>query len=180
VRSLRTAATNVPIIHPPGDIWAWRTMVEWYRQGKAPDLSTELSGSPTRRVIWEQVEETDGVRILSIQYLKYLKGCLICRKILRHGSSCFTSHPKMRNFMALQNPSPRPGLKLRDLDPTTSSITTTPPRRLSLKIKETVFLLHTSWNTRRCSGFKKKWTNSSDMFVAGFWIVATPSFVWIG
>jgi hypothetical protein len=40
--------------------------------------------------------------------------------------------------------------------------------------------IFTSWNTRRCSGFKKKWKNSSDMFVAVSWIVATPSLVWIG
>jgi hypothetical protein len=35
----------------------------------------ELSGSPTTRVIWKQVVGMDeGVRILPIQYLKYLKG----------------------------------------------------------------------------------------------------------
>jgi hypothetical protein len=28
-----------PIIHLPGDIWAWRTMVEWYLQEKSPDSS---------------------------------------------------------------------------------------------------------------------------------------------
>jgi hypothetical protein len=163
VRRLRTAATNVPIIHPPGDIWAWRTMVEWYRQGKAPDLSTELSGSPTRRVIWEQVEETDGVRILHIQYLKYLKGYLTCRKILRHGASGFTSHPKMRIFIALQNPSPRPGLKLRAFGPAASTITTTTPRLIFLKFKVNFFLLHISivtqrfhcWNiTNTCNWFR--------------------------
>jgi hypothetical protein len=38
----------------------------------------------------------------------------------------------------------------------------------------------TSWNTRRCSGFKIKWKNSSDMFVAGFWILAAPNLVGIG
>jgi hypothetical protein len=43
-----------------------------------------------------------------------------------------------------------------------------------------LFLLKTSWNSRRCSGFKIKWKNSSDMFVAGFWIVATPNLVGIG
>jgi hypothetical protein len=31
---LWTAATNGSIINPPGDIRAWRTMLEWYRQGK--------------------------------------------------------------------------------------------------------------------------------------------------
>jgi hypothetical protein len=27
VRRLRTAATNGPIVHPPGDKWAWSAMV---------------------------------------------------------------------------------------------------------------------------------------------------------
>jgi hypothetical protein len=49
-----------------------------------------------------------------------------------------------------------------------------------IDINEVFILYDTSWNTRRCSGFKKKWKNSSDIFVAGFWIVATPSLVWIG
>jgi hypothetical protein len=50
----------------------------------------------------------------SYQYLKYLKGSLICRKILRHGTSGFISHPKegvLRICIALKNPSPRPGFK---------------------------------------------------------------------
>jgi hypothetical protein len=37
---LWTAATSWPIAHPPGDIWAWRTMVEWYRQRKPSDSFT--------------------------------------------------------------------------------------------------------------------------------------------
>jgi hypothetical protein len=32
--TLRTAATNEPIVHhTPGDTRTWRTMVEWYQQG---------------------------------------------------------------------------------------------------------------------------------------------------
>jgi hypothetical protein len=31
---LWTAATNRPTVHPPGNIWVWRAMVEWYWQGK--------------------------------------------------------------------------------------------------------------------------------------------------
>jgi hypothetical protein len=34
---LRTAATNEPIVYPPGDTWAWRTTAERYRQEKSPD-----------------------------------------------------------------------------------------------------------------------------------------------
>jgi hypothetical protein len=39
VYGMRPAATSGPIVHPSGDIWAWRTTVEWYRQGKTPDSS---------------------------------------------------------------------------------------------------------------------------------------------
>jgi hypothetical protein len=58
-----------------------------------------------------------------------------CRKILRHAVSGFTSPPKegvLRIFIALKSPSPRRGLNLRMLGPTASTLTTTPPRRLSL------------------------------------------------
>jgi hypothetical protein len=43
------------------------------------------------------------------QYLRYLKGSLTCRKILRHGTYGFTSHPKegvLRIFIAIKNPLP--------------------------------------------------------------------------
>jgi hypothetical protein len=55
-------------------------------------------------------------------------------------------------------------------------------RRLSFLCSpqsEIDILFITSWNTRRCSGFKIKWNNSSDMFVAGFWIVAAQNLVGI-
>jgi hypothetical protein len=42
---LWTAATNRPIVHPPGDIWAWRTSgMRW--QGKA-HLSNRAPGNST-------------------------------------------------------------------------------------------------------------------------------------
>jgi hypothetical protein len=66
------------------------------------------------------------------QYLKYLKGSLTFRKILRHGTSGFTSHTKegvLRIFNALKNPLPRPGLNLRPLGPVANTLTATPPRR---------------------------------------------------
>jgi hypothetical protein len=48
----------------------------------------------------------EGMRISHIQYLKYLKGSSTCRKILRHGTSGFTFHPKegvLLIFVALKN-----------------------------------------------------------------------------
>jgi hypothetical protein len=42
---LWTAATNGPDAHPPGDIWARRTMVEW--RGNLLIRPPELSGNPT-------------------------------------------------------------------------------------------------------------------------------------
>jgi hypothetical protein len=65
------------------------------------------------------------------QYLKYLRRSLTCRKILRHGTSGFTSHPKegvLWIFIALKNPSPRPALNPRPLVLVASTLTTTPPR----------------------------------------------------
>jgi hypothetical protein len=51
--------------------------------GKLLTRPPELSGNPNSRVIWEQIGGMDeGMRILPIQYLKYLKGSLTCRKIL--------------------------------------------------------------------------------------------------
>jgi hypothetical protein len=68
---------------------------------------TELCGSPTSRDIWELVGEmVEGVRIFTYQYLSYVKVSLTRRKILRHGTSRFTSHPKeglLRIFIALKN-----------------------------------------------------------------------------
>jgi hypothetical protein len=115
---LRTGATNGPIVHPPGDMWAWRAMVmtmmmlagdnsSLVHQSSLAVLPAETSGASTRKGRSED---------FAFQYLKYLKGPLICRKILRHGPSGFTSHPKervLRIFIALKNPSSRPGFNPR-------------------------------------------------------------------
>jgi hypothetical protein len=75
----------------------------------------------------------EGARILRIiiwNASKEKKG-----KILRHGTPGFTSHQKeglLRIFIALRNPSPRPGLNPRPLGPGGSTLTTTPPRRPGL------------------------------------------------
>jgi hypothetical protein len=79
------------------------------------------------------------------QYLKYLKGSLTCRKILRRGTSRFTSYPKdgvLRNFIALRSPSPRPSLNSRPFGPLASILTTTPPIRLCLKKTRKLIVEH--------------------------------------
>jgi hypothetical protein len=91
----------------------------------------ELCGSRTSRLPG-QFGGIDGrwSENFACQYVKYLKGALTCRKILRHGTSGFTSHPKegvLRIFIALKNPSP--GLNSRPLGPMASTLTTTPPVR---------------------------------------------------
>jgi hypothetical protein len=71
------------------------------------------------------------------QYLKYVKGSSTCRKILRHGTSGFSSHPKegvLRIFIVLNNPSLRPCLNLRPLSPVANTLTTIPPKQLEYLI----------------------------------------------
>jgi hypothetical protein len=71
-----TAATNGPIVHPPCDIWAWRTTVEWCWQAETPDSSTRvLSGTPTSRAIYQQMRKIWAKEIMDFVYeisLSYL------------------------------------------------------------------------------------------------------------
>jgi hypothetical protein len=121
------------IVHPRGEC-KWRSVVmmipggDYYLlvyQSSLAVLSTEISGASRR----------NGRRSenFAYDYLKYLKGSFTCRKILRHRTSGFTSHPKegvLRIFISLKTPSPRPGLNPRPLGTVASTLTTTPPRRL--------------------------------------------------
>jgi hypothetical protein len=62
------------------------------------------------------------------------KSSLIYRKILRHGTSGFISHPKegvLQIFIALKNTSPWPSLNPRPLGLVASTLTTTTPRQLN-------------------------------------------------
>jgi hypothetical protein len=94
---LRTVDSNGTIFHSPGNMWAWRPWWWWCRRlGITPDSYT--------RDLWQSYQQTSGesrrnwrgVKILPIQYLRYLKGSSTCCKILRHGTSGFTSPPKER------------------------------------------------------------------------------------
>jgi hypothetical protein len=124
---LRTAATNGPIVHSPDDMWAWRAMVimpagdnSWLvHQSPLAVLPAETSGA-SRRNGWTSEN-------FAYQYLKYLKGSLTCHKMLQHGNSSFTSHPKegvLRIFIALKNPLPHSGFNPQPLGPVASTLTT--------------------------------------------------------
>jgi hypothetical protein len=57
---------------------------------------------------------------------------LTCHKILRNGTSGFTSHLKesvLRMFITLKIPLPWPGSNPQPLGPVASTLTTTPPRQ---------------------------------------------------
>jgi hypothetical protein len=111
-----------------GESW-WRLCL-----GETPDSST--------RALWQSYQQIhlgasrrNGRRSenFAYQYLRYVKGCFTCRKILRHGASGFTSHQKegvLRIFIALKTPSPMPVLNPRPLGLVASILSTTPPRRL--------------------------------------------------
>jgi hypothetical protein len=129
---LRSAAITgllfVARVNVSGEPWRW-----WYQLGINPDLSIRARWQSYQERYMERVGGMDEwIRILYIQYLWYVKGSLTCRKILRHGTSGFTSYPKevvLRIFISLKNPSPRPGLKPRSLGTVASALTTTLPRR---------------------------------------------------
>jgi hypothetical protein len=102
---------------------------------KEPDPGGPLKGCSTQNIFIQQ-NWAEKINVLhyflsaphrrigrrsenfAYQYVRYLKGPLTCRKILRHGISGFTSYPW-----------PRPGLNSRPLGPVASTLTTTPPMR---------------------------------------------------
>jgi hypothetical protein len=96
------------------------TMVWWYWLGLTPNLSIRalwqppvLSGGPAiRDISGGSGRVGEGNENLVYPFPWDFKKSFACRKILRHGTSGFTSHPKegvLRIFIALKNPSPWPG-----------------------------------------------------------------------
>jgi hypothetical protein len=68
---LRTAATNGPTVHPPGDMWAWRAMVMmwwwWFRLGITLNSSTRaLWNSYQQRHLEKGGGKDEAVKILPI------------------------------------------------------------------------------------------------------------------
>jgi hypothetical protein len=126
------------IVHP--HVIVILTILWWHRLGLTPNSSTRalwqppvLSGGPASRDISGASGRMDeGNKNLFYPSPWDFKRYLTCRKILRHGTSGFTSHPKedvLRIFLALKNPSPWSGSNPRPLSQVASTVTTTPPKR---------------------------------------------------
>jgi hypothetical protein len=106
----KTGLLFIPqVISERGESWWW-----WCRLGMTPDSSTRaLWQSYQRRhlgQVWGMDEEWEFCLSVS-EILQRI--FLTCRKILRHGTSGFTSHKKegvLWIFIALKNPSPRPAV----------------------------------------------------------------------
>jgi hypothetical protein len=123
-----------PTVHPQA-IAMW-TMVWWYWLRLTLNLSTRalwqppvLSGGPVSRDISGACRRTDeGNGNLVYPSLWDFKRSLTCHKILWHGTSSFTSHPKegvLWIFITFKNPSPWPGLNPSPLGLVASTLTTT-------------------------------------------------------
>jgi hypothetical protein len=122
-----------PIVHPPGEC-EWRAVVKMMPAGDNSWLVSQSS-------LAVLPEETSGASIRNGRRSECTYSVLLIhqlifasRKILRHGTSRFISHPKedvLRIFITLKNQSSRPGLNQRPLGPVASTLTTTPPRLLS-------------------------------------------------
>jgi hypothetical protein len=110
-----------------GELWWW-----WCQLGITPGLPT--------RAHWQSYQQrhlkrvggmAERMRILCIRYHLYVNSSFTCHKILWHGTSGFTFHPKegvLWIFITLKNPSLQPGLNLRPLCAVASTLTTTPLR----------------------------------------------------
>jgi hypothetical protein len=79
------------VIYERGEPW-WNDIDKEKLLIHAP----ELSGNPTRRVIWYQVGGTDKENYeLDLQNVSFIfEVIFMCRKILRYAASDFTSPPK--------------------------------------------------------------------------------------
>jgi hypothetical protein len=148
--SLWTAATNGPIVHSPGDIWAWRNTVEWYRQSKT-DSST--------RALWQYCQhlpssEVGGTRDGNDTFFltTYL---FILRKVQQHVVKPFDMGPTALllrtksccGLSPLKIYRPRSGLNPQTLGPMASTLTTIP--RTSNSYLCTV-ILHFNWIRQIC------------------------------
>jgi hypothetical protein len=150
-------------IHQSGtwNNWLLVTVMGWYRTKRhmhcglfwsvmCPHLCSDHSWfiQPCPLVAAEtSSSESGSLRVISFNLadvvsLHAKQGPLTCRKILRPGTDRFTSPPKkgvLQICIAVKNPSPPLGLNPRILGIIVSTLTITPPRRLTWKITMIAF-----------------------------------------
>jgi hypothetical protein len=137
------------IVHFPGDMWAWRAMAIMMSAEDnfwlVHQSSLAVLPADTRGAIRRNGRRSEN---LPISIWNASRDLFTRYKILRHGTSGFSSHPKedvLRIFIALRNPSPRPALNPRTLGPVASTLITTPPRRPYSTLIRTRLLTSTSF-----------------------------------
>jgi hypothetical protein len=125
---LWTAATNGPIVHPPGDIWAgepWRNDVGRGELIHPPRLSCNATSS---NLVANQVYMAKKIINLALRvfFFHSCKCSFSYRKILRHGADGLLP---LRRKACCGFLSPRPGLNPRTLGSMPSTLTIKLPRR---------------------------------------------------
>jgi hypothetical protein len=131
---LWTVVTNRPIVHPPGNIWAWRTMVEWYQWGKTPDLST--------RAFWQYYQQSSsskaGGLVKEMMNFPLWIISFILRGVLSHAVKSYQLYFPSKRRCATDFYHPWSGLNPRTLGPVASTLTTRPPRMT----RDCLFTIH--------------------------------------
>jgi hypothetical protein len=91
---LWSAAANWPI-HPPGDTWAWKTIVEWYWHGRTHDLPTRALWQSywLSHLVANEGELGKGNDEFSLRNI-CLQSDVTCHKILQYEADNFSFPPK--------------------------------------------------------------------------------------
>jgi hypothetical protein len=112
----------------------------WCQLGKTPDSSTSaLWQSYQQRHLGASRRNRRRSENFACRQLRCVNGFLTCRKILRHGTSGFISHPKegvLRIFIALKIPSPRLGFNPQPLGPVASTLYHRPEKHVVILVME--------------------------------------------
>jgi hypothetical protein len=134
---LRTATITgllfIPRVNVMWEPWWWW----WCRLGTTPDSSTRALCQSYQQRHLERVGGMDeGMRISRIHYLWYVNGYFTCRKILRPGTSGFTSHAKegVLQILSPLNFHRHGQVWTREPWVQWQTLTTTPPRRHDTRI----------------------------------------------
>jgi hypothetical protein len=126
---LRTAATNRPIVHSPGDTWTWRAMVMMLPAGG----NSRLIHQSSLAVLPAETSGSKRSENFDYQYLRYLKGSLTSVKSYSMGPPALL--PIQRKvccgfLLPLKIHCLGRVWNLWPLGPVASTLTTTPPSQL--------------------------------------------------